>query len=46
MWAALNPGVWVTPGIAEDGGSYNTPPGAPIDDGTGTQELISDMIDF
>jgi tyrosinase len=31
LWSALNPGVWVSPGIAEDGGSFTTPPDAPYD---------------
>lgn len=35
LWAAINPGAWVTPGIAEDGGSFTTAPGAPVDQNTG-----------
>jgi len=34
LWSALNPGVWVSPGIAEDGGSFTTPPDAPYDQTT------------
>ena len=45
LWSALNPGVWVTPGIAEDGvhqgGSFTTPPGAPYDETTGMDHLVN-----
>jgi tyrosinase len=34
LWSAINPGVWVTPGVAEDEGSFTTPPGAPVDQNT------------
>ena len=35
LWSALNPGVWVSRGVAEGGGSFTTPPGAPYDQNTG-----------
>ena len=41
LWSALNPGVWVTPGIAEDGGSFTTPPGASYDENTGMDHLVN-----
>ena len=41
LWAALNPGVWVSRGIAEDGGSFTTPPGAPYDQTTGMEPYLA-----
>lgn len=35
MWSAINPGVWVSRGVAEGGGSFTTPQGAPYDQTTG-----------
>ena len=35
MWAAINPGVWVSAGVADSNGSFTTRPGAPVDQTTG-----------
>ena len=41
LWAALNPGKWVTPGPAEGGGSFTTPPGTRYDQSSGMDYLIN-----
>ena len=41
LWSALNPGVWVTPSEAEDGGSFTSPPGTPYDEDSGTDHLVN-----
>jgi tyrosinase len=46
LWAAINPGVWVSPGIAEDGGSFTTPPGAPYDQTTALTPFWDNQTSF
>jgi tyrosinase len=45
LWAAINPGVWVTPSVAEDGGSFTTEPGAPVNTRTGMDYSADLLID-
>jgi tyrosinase len=35
LWAALNPGVWVSPGAGPDEGTFNIQPGSEVDTNTG-----------
>jgi tyrosinase len=45
LWAAINPHTWVSLGIAEDGGSFTTEPGAPVDENTGMDYSVDLLID-
>ena len=40
MWAAINPGVWVSAGIADGDGSFTTLPGTSVDQTTGMVGLL------
>ena len=45
LWAAINPGVWVSAGVAEGDGSFTTRPGISVDQTTG-MDLSDSEIHF